>query len=188
MQNTGTAAFGPRPFRHDYLIGCEAGLGTRLSTSFEIQARMSPHLSTVRPPWRTGVKGVHTKTPHGAHTKTPEGTRSLVAPTNVNTGQITRCSCPFEQGERYGAPHHRGKVVIHEIHRKHIVFEGVVHMLPTLRLERPCDVVRQQRSAVVADREAPLVGAVQVAQVPGVTSGALHVPTRRSGIKRIVDP
>ncbi len=133
-------------------------------------------------------RGCTRKGPTRAHTKTPEGTRSLVAPTNVNTSQITRCSCPFEQRERYGAPHHRGKVVIHEIHRKHIVFEGVVHTLPTLRLERPRDVVGQQRSPVIADREAPLVGAVHVAQVPGVTSGALHVPARRSGIERIVDP
>jgi hypothetical protein len=136
----------------------------------------------------TKRRGVHTKNAREAHTKTPEGTRSLVAPTNVNTSQITRCSCPFEQRERYGAAHHRGKVVIHEIHRKHIVFEGVVHMLPTLRLERPRDLVGQQRSPVIADRETPLVGAVHVTQVPGVTSNALHIPARRPGIERIVDP
>ena len=41
--------------------------------------------------------------------ETPEGTRSLDAPTNVNTGQITRCSCPFEQIERYEHPECRGQ-------------------------------------------------------------------------------
>src|SRR6185503_233083 len=60
-----------------------------------------------------------------------EGTRSLDAPTNVNTGQITRCSCPFGQTERYRTPGRADKAFLHDFHRRCLAVRGVVHTVST---------------------------------------------------------
>jgi hypothetical protein len=133
--NTDTAACGPCPFGQDVRYRSAVRLGTGLSTSFAKSRGFGPDLSTAHPRTRGWVSGwgeCLAAWGEDAAKQMPEGTRSLDAPTNVNTGQITRCSCPFGHTERYGRRDRIDKALIHQFRRRCLAARHVVHRFPTV--------------------------------------------------------
>src|SRR5689334_9936103 len=86
--NTDTAACGPCPFGQDVRYWSAVRLGTELSTSFRKTRSFRCDLSTGHPRTRGRVSGwgdLLAAWGEDAAKQMPEGTRSLDAPTNVNT-------------------------------------------------------------------------------------------------------
>src|SRR4029079_3231941 len=121
--NTVTATCDPSPFEQGLRYRDAVLLGTELSTSFVFRGPIPRYLSTTNP--RSGRRRggwIRRRwSDQAADKQMPEGTRSLDAPTEVNPSQITRCSCPFGQEERYETGGIGDKALIHDFHRRCVV-------------------------------------------------------------------
>ena len=180
--NTVTATCDPSPFGQRLRYRDAVLLGTELSTSFVFRRPIPRYLSTTNP--RSGRRRggwIRRRwSDQAADKQMPEGTRSLDAPTEVNPSQITRCSCPFGQEERYETGGIGDKALIHDFHRRCVVLEVVVHTVPTAggrRPDRGC-----VRPPLTAPRAAVLIGTTTRAR--STRWGRARLRWRRTGTFR----